>query len=413
MKGRVTILVVSLCANGWFAVQLWQNPATSETKVAAAPGSPLKLPEPRASATAARLASPATGHVNPRTTGDYQALAAELRAAGYPERVVTNIIVSLAFEQLIAERGDVLFASLRATPYWRQIVSRSTPEQEAQFDRINEQHRALLVAVLGKDWELRLSELREDPVARYGPLPGEKVSALQKIERDYHEMRDRIARKASGAIDPEANRLLEQERRRDIEQVLSSEELLEYDLRNSPTAGRVRRELAHLRLTEAEFRTVYSWYRDHELTYPNALPGRARNPLEAAASSALRARIKQILGPDRAADYRQARDPDAQAENRVATRLRLPLSTAAGVAAVKREVLSRAQAVMHDEQLPPEERAARLAALAREAEARVREAFGERGMIAYGEAGGDWLGTIVPPPPTSAPPEPGSGTNRD
>lgn len=400
MKGRVAILAVSLCANGWLVVQLWRTPTTVRAEVA-----PPTLARMRAETAASEIVTAQAirdaAKTNPQTIEEYRALAARLRAAGYPERVVTNVIVSLAFEQLIAERGDVLFAALSETPYWRQVVFASTAEQTAKVQRINEQHSALLAAVLGSDWELRLSELREDSSDRYGLLSKEKITAMQKIGRDYHEMRDRIARKASGAIDPVANQLLERERRADIERLLSPEELLEYDLRNSPIAERVRRELAHIRLTEAEFRAVYSWYRDNELSYADPASDRAPNPGKAAATSALHARIEQLLGPQRAADFRQARDPDAQAENRVARRLRLPLPTAARVLAVKRDVLSRAQAVRSNERLSPEARASRLAALAREAEARVRQAFGERGMITYGESGGDWMDTIAAPRPAA------------
>ncbi len=60
------------------------------------------------------------------------------------------------------------------------------------------------------------------------------------------------------AADREKLALLNRERRADLERVLTPEELFEYDLRQGPTAMRLRSQLAAFQPTEEEYRAIFT-----------------------------------------------------------------------------------------------------------------------------------------------------------
>jgi hypothetical protein len=205
---------------------------------------------------------------------DYARLAADLRRAAYPRRVIRQAIGRMMeddmnrmiVEQLGPERARVYFTRgervLDATERAR-LVSRRW--------EINEQRRQ----VLGDDildldaprtfraWERSLGSA----------MAWDKYVELLRLQEDYHVIHESIhATVTSPAEAKQLHEYAEREARADVESLLTPAELEEWDLRNSGAAAKVKSRLAGRTATEEEFRRLFREQRaldQQNGTYPN------------------------------------------------------------------------------------------------------------------------------------------------
>jgi hypothetical protein len=249
---------------------------------------------------------------------------------------------------------------------------------------------------------------------QYGNLPPEKIDRLQSVLSDYGELRSSIFSEARGMIlkeDEEKIALLEKEQRADIEKLFTPSELEEYDLRNSPLSNRLRMELSAFNPSEEEFKTLYRLYREAG-NNPNGTlteatssqPGAAVRIGRVPQSQELLNAVVQALGPERAAEYQQARDPAYQQASRLLERLNLPAALAADVVSTQQDLQSRVNEVQRDRTLSADDRTAKLTALAAEADSRFTATLGARGYEVYKRYGGNWVTRIVPTSNQARPP---------
>ncbi|WP_415909100.1 hypothetical protein [Oleiharenicola sp. Vm1] len=260
-------LAVSLAGNAWYLVaakpRLAAATAAAPSATKSVPGAPVArsaslsaagVPEDKTATDAAGLRG-LTWHT-PTTDDDFRALAAELRAAGMPSRLIYTVLSELYSQQAIAA------SPLARTPYWQ----RRAVEQSKEMMELRAQIDTKLRDLLGPD--ARLSA-RIDPVQRarrYGDLPDAKIDALAQIERDYQEMRSDVYRTTgSGAFTLEEwaaqqkqTNLLKDELRADVAKILTPAELAAYELRNSDTARLVANAMRDIALTPEEFAAVYA-----------------------------------------------------------------------------------------------------------------------------------------------------------
>jgi hypothetical protein len=283
------LLGVSLATNGWL---LWSR---GQQRVAAPAREPaLASTKPPASAAAS---STLVSSVVALESAGPEALVGTLRATGAEESVVRAM-----FEGLLRRRHQEKLAAVRAerarSAWWRagQTV------QAGDAALLKEMVTAPLERLFGRN-PLDVA----DAESRYSFLSPEKRRQLAQIDLDYAEMLARMPQIPVGSQTPaevREQRLLADERRKDIVAALTPDERAEYDLRFSGTAGIVGNRAKTMVATEADYR-AFKPVMDDFNERSNALPRGANFPV-AAYEELQRDAASQLvekLGYDRTLEY--------------------------------------------------------------------------------------------------------------
>jgi len=254
---------------------------------------------------------------------DYPTYIANLREIACPEQTIRDIIIADV---------DALYARKRAqeilTPaqqWWRSEPDPSVLRSAIQKAReLEQERRALLVRLLGTNWEsgdlVNLPRPSHAGVVLDGPLlgalPQEAQQAIQEVNaRSADRMQAYLAAQtAAGKVpDPVEVAKLRQQTRDELARVLSPPQLEEFLLRYSQDASDLRADLGRLgyfNATSNEFRMIFratdSFDQQIQVlsgTDPNTVA--QRNSLESARENA----IKLALGPARYEEYRDLQDP--------------------------------------------------------------------------------------------------------
>jgi len=405
MKLAPVLLAVSLAANvallvAWKFTRV-ETPAAVPDSATNAAASVAESGDARGAT--AKSPVPASPSVRPPPTGktwarlgseDIPSLIVRLRAAGCPPDVLRAIVAQrfeLRREELTLDGNDV--------PFWKRPPD--TPPDPAVVEALAKLQREMRATMLELGPENEDTDLwRVLRNRRFGSLSDEKASQLEALESRRSEEISRLARAApNGVLQMEQVRGAEQQMLAEIAKVLTPEELAEYELRNGSSSSRLRSALVGFNATEAEYRALFQFYREQDAQFPlSPTSTPAERAARATAQQQMDAQIKAVLGPDRFAQYQQASQPEYQQLNRLVTRLELPLSAAAQVAAVQREIQGRANAVRMNRELTPEARAEQLAVLSEDATKRITAAIGPRGLEGYRQYGGAWLQQLQPRP---------------
>jgi hypothetical protein len=333
-------------------------------------------------------------------------LVARLGDEGYPPAVV-RAIVHAQIRQQFSVRYTALADEAAAAPYWLgSAFSLSADPKIERARRALDREAAELAAQLLGPSAGELSESERRMLRReFGDLSPEKVAEMRRIVADYEDLIAEVRGEARGLMLPEdVQRLayLEGEKRADLARLLSPEELEIVDLRSSPTAGQLRRELAAFEPTEAEFRALFRI--QHALDVQHGAAAGELTPEQRArrlaAQKELAGQIEAALGPERYAEYRRTTDPTWLTAHRFVEQIGLPATATAQLVAVQSEITQRVGAVRTSENLTPAQQQAQVALLAQEAHARLAPVLGDRGLAAYKQGIGYWLHALqVPPTP--------------
>jgi hypothetical protein len=364
-------------------------------------------------APAARDAAPVADAVpfawSAAESADAAGLVVRLRAAGFSPAVIRAIVNTVINQQFAERQRDLLRERMPPAEYWKN--GRLDVAKNIQFDRamqaLNREREKLLRDVLGselnRNWEADAwSALNRE--RQFGTIPQAKIDQFQKINADYNDLTQKVHEDMMGIMLPEDRAklaLLEKEKQADIDRLFTPEEKLEYELRNSSAANMVRNRAGRLDLSEEEFRALFTAvkaYQDAHPTLDRPQPGVAE-----ARQQAMDTAFRTVLGEERYAELKRINEAANSEGNvemlmRLTTRLNLPASTPAAVAAVQQDIQARANAVRANAALTLGERAEQLATLAQEADAKLAPVLGPRGLEAYRQNGGQWLNTLTQPP---------------
>lgn len=343
---------------------------------------------------------------------DLKAYVAHLRAAGFPEKTIRTL-VGLALAERHAERRKELESGFSETPYWRQQTWwGNEPKKQAALNQLWREHRETLDQLLGPDPDEPV-QARSWRQRQYGGIPREKVDEIQRLQQDYGELSQEINRAAKGFLLPEDREklaFLEKEKLADLHELLTPDEFLEYQLRNSPAANQLRNDFRQIELTEEEFRALYALRAavDEQLGNPDPFLSRKRDQAEGRdkAETQLREQYRTVLGEERYAEYLRSREGNYEQLRRLAERLELPKETAANIHHLQKSTEQKANEIRRNSKLKPEERNAQLSALATTVKTMVSTALGSRGYEAYLEQGCYWLRNLEPPKPSPSPNNP-------
>jgi hypothetical protein len=323
-------------------------------------------------------------------------LVSRLRADGFPPELVRAIVHAEVRQQFRSRYQTVADAAARQ-PYWRgsRYSLGADPTLERARRTLDREVAESVASVLGSSaTPLSESELR-GLRRQYGDLDAARATELQRIHADYADLMNEIRGESRGLLLPEdaaALAMLERERRADIQNLLTPEELEQVELRTSPTAQQLRAQLSAFHPTEDEFRALFRLQQGVDSRFaPNSSLSPEQRRLRAEAQTQLAAQLQATLGAERYAEYQRTTDPAWRTANQFVTQLGLPSTVTGELLAVQRDVTQRMAGIHANAELTPEQRRQQLAALAEAARKRLSSSLGERGLAAYQQNQGYWL----------------------
>jgi hypothetical protein len=223
----------------------------------------------------------------------------------------------------------------------------------------------------------RLAFLTEDQRTRVLALRDQFESRRQAILWDVPN-----GKPTPGQI--EQLRQIEREQNAALAGELTAQEKDEFDLTTSPTADRMRQELVGFNPSEAEFQKIFE--REQALDAAYAYQDTNDETVLAAKTAdeqKMRAAIEAELGPERAAQFEQAGNPDYQNLTLLAERFDLTPDVSQSVLDMRRLAEDARNQLLSNPDLPADRRAAALNAIQAEAERATREALGEKAYTEY------------------------------
>lgn len=320
-----------------------------------------------------------------------------LEHEGFPQKILAAIL-SAEIHERFAGRRKALEVSIADAPFWKS-QSRSR-ETQAALREIGKEEWKTLRDLLGPDpyGEIAAGIHRDMP-----NLPDAKAAQLAVVIAKYEDRRQDIYSSANGimAMLPEDRRKLdglELARRQEFAQFLTPQELDAYELRTSRTANDLRYDLYGFSPTEQEFRSIYELKRAFNDQYGIYFQPSSREERQArdTAEESVTHQIEAALGPTRYAEYEKATDYNYRQTSRLVTRLELPADTANQIYALQKDIQKRSASIQSSG--TPEERKARLAELAAEAQAKLTATLGTKGYETYKANNiGYWLNSLKSP----------------
>ena len=399
-------LASSLIANAWLIVE--SRSLRSEAKRPARSVSP--PPEEPAARAARKNAEQPAIPTEPATEADFKALRIRLEAQGIPTDVIRSVIAAL-LQRNFQRRQAELLGQPNPDEYWRNPSPRPDVNAQLALQELGREQRRLLRATIGHDLDSDENARRR----QFGGLPDAKVAQLTRILSDYADLEEQLFSDPAnrGAGDNRARaELLAREKRADIERLLTPDELLNYDLRNSSAAHRLRGKLGQFAATEEEFRTLYPLFKATLEASGPVSPGSRVSVTEARrarenAERQLDEQLRRTLGDARYTELQEANDHLLQQTRAFTASLNLPPQVASEVIALQKEYSPKLTALDRDRDLTPNDRDALVSALGIEARDRLIRTLGPAGFEAYKRQGGGWLGAALnraPPTPSPLPP---------
>jgi hypothetical protein len=343
--------------------------------------------------------------------GTLAELAARLRVSGFPPEIVRAVLAA-RIQESMADRRRALLAPAEAAAFWKDPVR--DPAAQLALLQLDREARRQLRELLGDDADADAA-LSSRP-QNFDFLPAAKAAEARRILRDFEESRSELyVGGANPGTDREKFSALEKAQQAALAAALTPAELHEYNLRLSNLANSLREELGAFRPSEDEYRAIYALRAAHETVLNpgvgvimfSAEENRARTE----AQKTIVEQLKAQFGPDRAAEYERAIDPNYRRTGQLVARLDLPPETTGQLWTVQKEFEQRRNDLYRNS-TPGNtaDRNRQLAALQQEAVARVTPLLGTVGVEAYRQYGGTWLQSMVPrpatPPPSARPAAP-------
>jgi hypothetical protein len=380
----------------------------------------------------ALLASRQVSWANIEST-NYFVYVNNLRTFGVPEETVRDIVVADVHKFFVQRRGAIR-AQMPRPPFWQtgsaweeSAEASLTPELRAQMRALEQEEYELLKQLLGIDPRAELARFTDGDATeadrKYDFLPAEKRDRLTAVVERYDEMEQAVYSRTKGLVldeDQEQLRQIAQAREAALAQVLSPEELEEYQLRHSSTAQALRYSLDGFSPNEEEFRKIFRIQKSFDAQFGDAFDSTDEKQMEVRAlaqqeaQQALNEEIKKTVGEQRYKEYERAQDEDYKMLLQVAGRFDLPPETASRVYDMKLAAEKQREAVELSPNYTEEQRAAALQAIARETEKSIAQVMGDKVFKTYRKAGGQWLNELgvsvlpetPPAPQTEAVPVP-------
>lgn len=388
MKSRALLLGLSLAANlALVAIFIAGSQAAKPP-----PPPPSPLPAPVSQNPAPVIGPEFWASLTP---GDLPKLAERLRAEGFPPMVVGLIVAGMVHDQFELRRKALKPEGVNAKPYWQTSPYQFMPARE-EVALYREEARVVRSLLRPEENIERLDEL--DALRRQFPtLAPAKLTALLQITEEFDRRESEINDNGVvlGPPLPGSSQqlvALRRERQERIAGILIPQEMEEYNLRLSETAGTLRNDLAAFGATEYEFRTLFRLRQEFDLKYGDDWTGGSPEAQRArfAAEEKLEEAIKTALGEARFEEFQRASDSNFRQTSELVGKLGQPPEVTNQVWDLQAELAKRRSQLVANRSLPAEQRSSQLAALAEEAKAKLTTALGERGYQIYRQNNCGW-----------------------
>ncbi|MFT3780576.1 MAG: hypothetical protein QM790_01085 [Nibricoccus sp.] len=393
-QAKHLIIALSLAGNlvlATVAVRGLLNP----TKASA----PKSFSAPESDGAAHELNSDTWRHLVEDKEADF---VSRLRAEGFPPETIVSLVRSRITEKF-KERLRALGAKDDQVPYWRtepwsyNFNPETRAERRAIYRQIAEETRRLV----GAEMDAAESDYaRGERIRSYGSISHEKVEAIQAIQRDYNELASNVREGAKGITLPEDREklnYLEKEKRADLVQLLSAEELAEYDKRNSPAASAIRNKLRYFDASEEEFTKLYQLQREFDERYGRDNLSGKEADRRRDAERELTQQFEAALGPERFAEFQITSDGNFYNTRSFLNSFGIPVENTRALVAMQRDLSQQAAAIRASTSLSREEQSRELAKLEQEAKTKVGALIGNDRIEKYKEyAAGSWMTKLSP-----------------
>lgn len=394
MKFSPVVLTVSLLANAALAFVYFQQtprvPRGSDTQSGPAPA-PRAAIARESDVAAALRENP--DFVEAAKSGDPRRMREALVRAGFPDPYVRDMVTFHINNSVTPERLALLRLQA-AKPYWKTTPSEETLALQKTLRELDARNSALAKDVF--DGKVPPHPLEaQNQQRRYRFLPADKIDAVIRIDHDYAELAAEN-RGAPTAESRERMQLLQREKRADLAQVLSPQELELYDLNVSPTAETMRRQLGLFQPTEQEFRGLFEVRREFDEKYSGMFgrPDPATLQQRASDLQAMNNQARALLGEERYNEYQRAQDYGYRAATEIVTHFNLPPANAVETYTLQQTILQQAQQIQRNAAADRTAAATQIAALLDHANSQLTRLLGPDGADAYKKTGGTWLRTL-------------------
>lgn len=283
-------------------------------------------------------------------SSDFQQYMANLRAVGCPEETIRDLVIA-EVNKLYAPKFAALMAQAQHYDYWKPASKKSREGLAKQLDSLRSEKRELLKTLLGIDsdpgeqWaNITVDELVAQ--GRFAFLSAEKQKLVQDILGRYD---------LSQEPDPKRAR---EKRREELAQVLSPDELYQFDLRDSNAADSVRGRFGDADLSEAEYKKLFDLRKAYEdavgAVADNSDPEKARKRSEA--RKALEEAYKSALGDQRMEEVMRQQDMGWRSLTQVGQQFNLDQQTIERAYAMQQSAAEQLSRLFGDTNLPRDER---------------------------------------------------------
>jgi hypothetical protein len=327
-----------------------------------------------------------------------------LRATGCPEDVVGDIIFS-EVNKTYAARWRTMNGD-DAGKYW---VSKREGwwghTKQKQFNALEREKKELIRELLGADADVLLRkylvlnyDVSSESDLRLDFLTVERKQKLTEVlDKDDREIQMVWLKQEPGgglpAVAQHELNVAMQQRKDDLAKTLSALELEEYEVRNSPLAKDLRRQLYGFEATEPEFRDIFraqKAMRDQFADLPYNSTDEKTNQRRVVAAEAMENKIRSALGEKRYADYLRTKSADYQELLNFADEFELPKETASRAYDTIKRAKDRLKLLEGDTGMSNAERLKGVDAVQAQTDEELTKLLGEKGLKYYKQNYGDW-----------------------
>jgi len=343
---------------------------------------------------------------------DYAIYIARLRAFDTPETQVRDIIYGLVEAVYRPKRGalrppkkpdDGKFWERRN--FWGGPDAQMTKIQREQMRALQKEESDLLKSLFGEDfYQQRAKDAGgEDWMEKsFGFIPKELRQKVQEINANMNEEKQDVYAKNQGYVDQYAQadlRKIEKKYHDELANILTPQQLLEWDMRNSDTANQLKSDLSAFDPNEDEFRALFQYKQAQEDLNPQSDPDSDAPPLTAEQikanadkQKALDDELAQTVGTNRVAEYRL--EQDYSYRNLIDSGV--PKESVFKLDEMKQQAQDAASKIRKDASLSTEQRDAALSAIRTETQNSINDLLGAKPAKSYSNNGGWWLNNIAP-----------------
>jgi hypothetical protein len=327
---------------------------------------------------------------------DLSALIQRLKAAGFPPRVVQQI-VEAEVNRRFAPRFLELAASTANRPFWKSEAGTSNPEYWNTYNQIYRERARLLRTALNDAFFTTDTTISADQRRQYGDLSPAKIAVVERIADDYEEMVSQVRsamREVTFPEDREKLAYLEQEKRNDLAEVLSPQELEDYQMRRSRITSILSSAMSAMNASEEEFRTIYAILQpNEEVLYPATSLGNEGWQKRHTVLQQTDDSLKAALGESRFAEYQRASDNEYQQLNFIAQRENVPKEIVNRAFDLREKTTAQSNRIYDDPALSVEQKRAALQSLAQATRNELMSTLGKSAGADYVRTA-RWLGDI-------------------